>query len=425
MEAECKAKTFAHRYLSKLTSWYELFLSYIPETLKQEFHEWKSMNPHAWRLTSIVVEEYIRKHTRNLVADAIKCTMSLIPGNIPLLHSMTNHYDRSLFERINGGFLNSSWSMRYIVWLFDRFVPGESSQTGEDSKEAENPTVIERHFLGVVADFLSGELILPSFAQWRWVDLRSPFQSKPVALCYYTTCLVGRMCGRIPGDLVGWEGLSHWGELTAFAMLNIAYLRKFLYPVLMDGDSDCSTNRSFQSVDLYKALEVENGALSTDILKAYKRKSLQLHPDRNVHLTEVERCAAQEQFKVINEAKRVLTDPRARFVYDQNLYAGNSVSEETSFHSDVFHPQDVEQFNTFFRDFLSGDMFRHSCHQFQQDPIKGIIASLPTLGIVSIGGFIVVPICFHLNLVYWQHIASDSGTLFLRVAQRLLLSVVT
>ena len=57
-------------------------------------------------------------------------------------------------------------------------------------------------------------------------------------------------------------------------------------------------------MDYYKELEIERDASESDIKKAYRRLSLEWHPDRNPHRIK----EAEEKFKRISEAYQVLSD---------------------------------------------------------------------------------------------------------------------
>jgi len=63
--------------------------------------------------------------------------------------------------------------------------------------------------------------------------------------------------------------------------------------------------------DYYETLEVSRSATDADIRKAYRRLARQHHPDVNKN------AEAEEQFKVINEAYEVLSDPKKRAAYDR------------------------------------------------------------------------------------------------------------
>ena len=69
--------------------------------------------------------------------------------------------------------------------------------------------------------------------------------------------------------------------------------------------------------DYYEVLEVERDADATAVKKAYRRKALEFHPDRNP-----DDPAAEERFKEASEAYQVLSDPQKRAVYDRYGHEG-------------------------------------------------------------------------------------------------------
>lgn len=76
--------------------------------------------------------------------------------------------------------------------------------------------------------------------------------------------------------------------------------------------------------DYYEVLGVAKGASKEDIKKAYKKKALKYHPDRQHGKTDVERKESEEKFKEAAEAYEVLSDDQKRARYDQFGHAGMS-----------------------------------------------------------------------------------------------------
>jgi len=69
--------------------------------------------------------------------------------------------------------------------------------------------------------------------------------------------------------------------------------------------------------DYYEVLGVQKSATSEEIKKAYRKKAMQYHPDRNPGDT-----SAEEKFKEVGEAYEVLSDEDKRARYDQFGFQG-------------------------------------------------------------------------------------------------------
>jgi len=70
-------------------------------------------------------------------------------------------------------------------------------------------------------------------------------------------------------------------------------------------------------LEYYEILEITKNADSGAIKKAYRKQALKYHPDRNEGDKE-----AENQFKLVNEAYQVLSDPQKKSTYDRYGKAG-------------------------------------------------------------------------------------------------------
>lgn len=68
--------------------------------------------------------------------------------------------------------------------------------------------------------------------------------------------------------------------------------------------------------DYYKILEVSKEANEDEIKKAYRKRALIHHPDKNPSATDEERQEHEKKFKELGEAYSVLSDPKKKSNYD-------------------------------------------------------------------------------------------------------------
>ena len=69
--------------------------------------------------------------------------------------------------------------------------------------------------------------------------------------------------------------------------------------------------------DYYEVLGVSKNATADELKKAYRKKAIQYHPDRQQGKSEEEKKDAEEKFKEAAEAYDVLSNPDKRALYDQ------------------------------------------------------------------------------------------------------------
>ncbi|EMG48625.1 Transcription factor with zinc finger DNA-binding motif, putative [Candida maltosa Xu316] len=87
----------------------------------------------------------------------------------------------------------------------------------------------------------------------------------------------------------------------------------------------------------YELLEVSSTATDTELKKAYRKKALQLHPDKNPDNIE----EANHQFSLISAAYEVLSDPQERAWYDthkSSILNDNYNDDDDNFEGESYLP---------------------------------------------------------------------------------------
>ncbi|MBY9002134.1 MAG: DnaJ domain-containing protein, partial [Candidatus Heimdallarchaeota archaeon] len=102
--------------------------------------------------------------------------------------------------------------------------------------------------------------------------------------------------------------------------------------------------------DYYEVLDVSKDASEADIKKAFRKKAMQSHPDRNPDDPE-----AANKFKEASEAYEILTNPEKRSAYDRFGFSGVESSFSNVKPGDFSSVMDI--FNTIFQNDFSGDDF--------------------------------------------------------------------
>jgi len=107
--------------------------------------------------------------------------------------------------------------------------------------------------------------------------------------------------------------------------------------------------------DYYEILGISRRASPEEIKKAYRRLAIKYHPDKNPGNSK----EAEEKFKEVSEAYKILSDPEKRQIYDQYGHAG--LEAEVGAGAGGFGGFDVDPFKifeeVFGRESFGGDIF--------------------------------------------------------------------
>jgi len=105
-----------------------------------------------------------------------------------------------------------------------------------------------------------------------------------------------------------------------------------------------------QKRDYYEVLDLSKDATEADIKKAFRKKAMQYHPDRNPDDPE-----AANKFKEVSEAYEILANPEKRSAYNRFGFSGVESSFSHVNSGDFSSVMDI--FNTIFQNDFSGDDF--------------------------------------------------------------------
>jgi len=109
---------------------------------------------------------------------------------------------------------------------------------------------------------------------------------------------------------------------------------------------------SDQKRDYYEILGVDRSSSTEEIKKAFRKKAIKFHPDKNPGNKQ-----AESSFKEASEAYKVLSDPQKKQAYDQFGHAG--VSGQGGFSGDGAGFGDINDiFGDIFGDFFGGGSAR-------------------------------------------------------------------
>jgi len=116
--------------------------------------------------------------------------------------------------------------------------------------------------------------------------------------------------------------------------------------------------------DIYEALVINKGAAKDEIKKAFRKKAMEFHPDRNPGDK-----AAEEKFKEVNEAYSILSDPQKKDKYDRFGHAG--VDPNAGFGGGGFGGGFEDIFGDLFGGMFGGGSYNQAGSRRRSGPRKG------------------------------------------------------
>lgn len=128
-------------------------------------------------------------------------------------------------------------------------------------------------------------------------------------------------------------------------------------------------------MDYYKILGISENASEEDIKKAYRKLAMKHHPDRNQGAK-----MSEEEFKNINEAYSILSDPQKRKEYDlQRQFGFSNMGQGHSNHTRGFGFEDHD-INDFMNQMFGNrspfnDIFEESFHRMRQRKVYQVSLS--------------------------------------------------
>mmetsp|Transcript_9405 Transcript_9405/g.21190 ORF Transcript_9405/g.21190 Transcript_9405/m.21190 type:complete len:289 (+) Transcript_9405:167-1033(+) len=174
---------------------------------------------------------------------------------------------------------------------------------------------------------------------------------------------------------------------TARTTLRVSklWLQRFCIILLLLSCSGPLAHAQSQSSNLYDVLGVSRSASASEIKRAYRKKALQSHPDKNPDKDP--ELAAMEFHRVV-QAFEVLSDPQSRRVYDRTGKTPDQQEQQRQQQQQAQWRQQQQQQQQYQQQQGQSDSRRFRCSivlldQQQQQPPTSTGSSLPSTTIAS------------------------------------------